>query len=148
MYSDNGTNFGGASKIISREIVLLRISSDILNELTNHGTTWHFIPPAAPHFGGLWEAGIKSMKQHLKRIIGNATLTFEEITTLLYQIKQCLNSLPLCPITSDPSDTNVLTPIHFLIGDSLLAPPESATEFSNTNVLTRWQTVQKLYHHF
>lgn len=116
--------------------------------MANNGTEWHFIPPAAPYFGGLWEAGIKSMKQHLKRIIGNSTLTFEEMSTLLYQIEQYLNSRPLCPITSDPSDNTALTPGHFLVGDSLLAPPENPTEFINTNVLTRWQTVQKLYHHF
>ena len=25
----------------------------------------------APHFGGLWEAAVKSMKMHLRRIISN-----------------------------------------------------------------------------
>lgn len=147
MYSDNGTNFVGASKII-KKTTMLHLSIEIINELSINGTQWHFIPASAPHFGGLWEAGIKSMKQHLKRIIGNNTLTFEELTTLLYQIEQCLNSRPLCPVTSDPSDLSILTPGHFLIGNSLLAPPDNPNEFENTNILSRWHLVQRLYHNF
>jgi len=44
---------------------------------------WKFIPPSAPHMGGLWEAGVKSCKFHLKRVIGESRLTFEELTTVL-----------------------------------------------------------------
>lgn len=148
MYSDNGTNFIGAANILSKTVKLPHISKELIDELATSGTQWHFIPPSAPHFGGLWEAGIKSMKQHLKKIIGDHTLTFEEITTLLYQIEQCLNSRPLCPITSDPTDLNVLTPGHFLVGDSLLSPPSNPNEFDSLNVLTRWQHVQRMLHHF
>lgn len=36
------------------------------------------LPAYSPHFGGLWEAGVKSVKHHLKRILQNALLTFEE----------------------------------------------------------------------
>lgn len=143
--------FGQRNQFFWRVQIIIKrnnVSNEILNELSRQGTEWKFIPPAAPHFGGLWEAGIKSTKYHLKRIMGNSTLTFEEITTLLYQIEACLNSRPLCPLTSDPSDTTALTPGHFLIGDALLAPPENSTEFINMNVLNRWQIVQKLYHHF
>jgi len=35
------------------------------------------------------------------------------------------HSKPLCPLTADPDDQEVLNPAHFLIGDSMLAPPES-----------------------
>lgn len=148
MYSDNGTNFVGASKTFTKEAgtQLLHVSNDIVNEIANNGTIWHFNPPFAPHFGGLWEAGIKSVKQHLKRVLGDTTLTFEEISTLLSQIEACLNSRPLCPTTSDPSDIKALTPGHFLIGDALLAPPESSAHTLNIN--TRWQLVQKLKNDF
>lgn len=148
MYSDNGTNFVGASKFLNKEAEthLLHVTNDLVDKIANNGSTWHFIPPSAPHFGGLWEAGIKSMKQHLKRIIGDATLTFEEISTLLTQIEACLNSRPLCPTTSDPSDNSALTPGHFLIGDALLAPPESSSQ--TINPTTRWQLVQKIKNDF
>lgn len=146
MYSDNGTNFVGASKVLRREAGMPNVSQDMIDEIANDGSMWHFNPPSAPHFGGLWEAGIKSTKHHLKRIIGDATLTFEEISTLLYQIEACLNSRPLCPTTSDPSDSSALTPGHFLIGDALLAPPESSSQIVNIN--TRWQLIQKLKNDF
>uniref|UniRef100_A0A182PWU5 Uncharacterized protein n=1 Tax=Anopheles epiroticus TaxID=199890 RepID=A0A182PWU5_9DIPT len=53
---------------------------------------WHFIPPDAPEFGGLWEAAVKSAKNHLKRVVGNVNLTFEELTTILVEIEAVLNS--------------------------------------------------------
>lgn len=103
---------------------------------------------SSPHFGGLWEAGIKSIKYHLKRVLGDSTLTFEELSTVLYQIEACLNSRPLCPTTADPADDSVLTPGHFLIGNALLAPPESLTRTTNVSSLTRWQLVQKMRNDF
>ncbi|XP_071054708.1 uncharacterized protein [Onthophagus taurus] len=84
MYSDNGTNFVGAHKILGGEVTSITSKPEVQNALTVQGTQWHFIPPAAPHFGGIWEAGVKSITHHLKRVIGDSTLTFEELTTLLY----------------------------------------------------------------
>jgi len=82
---------------------------------------WHFIPPHAPHFGGIWESAIKSAKYYLKRIVGDAALNFEEMYTALVLIKAVLNSCPLTPISNDPNDFSYLTPGHFLVGDSLIS---------------------------
>lgn len=49
MYSDNGTNFVGASKIIQKT-TMLKLSSEIINELSINGTLWHFIPPKCAPF--------------------------------------------------------------------------------------------------
>ena len=56
------------------------------------------------------------MKTHLRKIVGNVKLTFEELSTLLTQIEACLNSRPLVPLPSDDDGIEALTPGHFLIG--------------------------------
>ena len=65
---------------------------------TSNRITWKFIPERAPHFGGLWEAEVKSFKSHLKKVLGMATLNFEEFSTVLPQVEVCLNSRPLTPL--------------------------------------------------
>ncbi|GBN32396.1 hypothetical protein AVEN_181167-1 [Araneus ventricosus] len=76
--------------------------------IASEGIVWHFNTPATPHFGGLWEAGAKSLKSHLKRVVGNTVLTHEEFSTLLTQVEAVLNSRPLCNLSSDPNDDSFL----------------------------------------
>lgn len=109
---------------------------------------WHFIPPHAPHFGGIWEASVKSIKCHLRRVAGNASLTFEEMYTLLTQIESVLNSRPLCPLSADPNDLDPLTPAHFLIGRPLVSLPDPDLSMLPENRLTQFQRVQQLLGHF
>nr|XP_012232072.1 PREDICTED: uncharacterized protein LOC105677797 [Linepithema humile] len=149
VYSDCGTNFVGADRAL-RE--LLRASScdgrRIARAAASDGIRWHFDPPAAPHFGGLWEAAVKSTKHHLRRVIGETTLTFEEMSTFLAQVEACLNSRPLQALTDDPDDVSALTPRHFLIGAPLLSVPEPSLTQEETNTLSRWQLVQQMRDHF
>ncbi|XP_076394328.1 uncharacterized protein LOC143265524 [Megachile rotundata] len=105
---------------------------------------WQFIPPAAPHFGGLWEAGVRSVKYYLKRCAGSHLLTVEEMTTLLCRIEAILNSRPIAAVSENMDDYNALTPGHFLIGAPLIAVPEPSVLELNENRLSRWQLVQRL----
>ena len=118
MLSDNATTFRGADGELRN---LFKAASNFYKEaaetLAMDGTKWTFIPPYSPHFGGLWEAAVKSAKYHLRRVVGDHTLTFEELTTLMCQIEACLNSRPLTALSDDPSDLSSLTPGHFLVGE-------------------------------
>ncbi|UYV80538.1 hypothetical protein LAZ67_19000508 [Cordylochernes scorpioides] len=141
IFTDNATNFKGAKNILNNIHQLVKDSS-IQSYVANEHITWHFIPPSAPNFGGIWEAGIKSLKYHLLRCLKSAVLNFEELNTLTSQIEACLNSRPLYPMSSDPNDFNPLTPGHFLIGRPLTALPEPSYH-PNDNYLTRWKLIQK-----
>lgn len=147
IYSDNGTNFVGANNDLS-ELHSLFNSTEKMNKienyLTNQGIKWHFSPPRTPHFGGVWEAAVKSLKHHLKRTIGETLFTFEELSTYMCEIEAVLNSRPLTPISSDPNDLQALTPGHFLIGDALMTIPTLDYSQIPVNRLSTWQHMQKL----
>lgn len=106
------------------------------------------IPASGPHFGGLWEASVKLIKFHLKRVLGNTTLTYEEMSTVTTQIEACINSRPISHISDDPSDITPLTPGHFLIGEAPITVPEETYLQTNTNRLSRWQITQRLLQDF
>lgn len=149
LYSDCGTNFVGANRILtSMQHKAISENRELAKKLASEGTTWHFIPPSSPHFGGLWEAGVKSTKTHLKKAAGHKLLTFEEMATLLSQIEACLNSRPLCPVSNSIDDISILTPGHFLIGEALISVPESSLLDLNPNRLSHWQQIQQQLQQF
>ncbi|XP_058465271.1 uncharacterized protein LOC131438898 [Malaya genurostris] len=151
IHSDNATTFVGAH----HELAALRqMFEDQQHQIklgeycSSKGIRWHFIPPRSPHFGGIWEAGVKSMKYHLKRVVGETRLTFEEMSTFLAQTEAILNSRPLCPMSDDPSDYSVLTPSHFLIGRSGVALPVPSYKDEKVGRLNRYQHLQLMNQHF
>lgn len=79
--------------------------------------------PAAPHQGGIYEAAVKSMKHHFRRVTGSRTMEHEQLTTLLTEIEAIMNSRPLTPLSDDPEDMQAITPAHFWIGEPLILPP-------------------------
>ncbi|XP_008181657.1 uncharacterized protein LOC103309000 [Acyrthosiphon pisum] len=142
IYSDNGTNFVGTQKEL---VSMMRKASD---QIAKEGIEWHFNPPSAPHFGGLWESAVKSTKHHLKRVMGEHKLTSTELRTLLCQIEACLNSRPITPLSSDPSEIEALTPSHFLIGGPMMIPDEPDISGEPSSGLKRWKLVQNLMQTF
>lgn len=146
IFSDNGKNFVGLAKDLNALFRLIK-SQDIQDFVASSSIIWHFIPPYSPNFGGLWEAAVKSTKQLLVRACKSAILNFEELTTYLCQIEAILNSRPLVPMSSDPSDLTALTPGHFLIGSPLLDIPDAQGNIT-LPLNERWSLIQKMKLHF
>ncbi|XP_033251892.1 uncharacterized protein LOC117191031 [Drosophila miranda] len=104
VYSDNATNFVGTSKVLNELHQAYQRDQDRLKAYAaRQGVEWCFIPPRAPHFGGLWEAAVKSAKQRLVRGVGNAKLTADELCTHLVEVEALLNSRPIASPGNDPS---------------------------------------------
>ena len=147
MLSDNGTNFVGAVREL-KELASRLDQDKIARNAANRGVQWKFIPPGAPHFGGVHESMVKSAKRALFNIIGNADVTDEELTTSFIGAESLINSRPLTYQSANPADDCVLTPNHFLFGQcgGEFAPESVDTE--NYNIRKRWRRVQELMRHF
>jgi len=117
VHSDNATTFIGAARRLKDLKQFLSDNNDpLMKFFTNLNINWHFIPPRGPHFGGLWEAGVKSVKAMIRVTLKEEKFTFEQYLTFLTQVEACLNSRPLILEFSDPNEPGALTPGHFLIG--------------------------------
>lgn len=108
-YCDNGTNFVGASSALA---------SLNWDDVKAKGATakikFRFITPASPWFGGWWEVMVKLMKRLLKRSLGNAYLTYEELLTVLCDCERTVNARPLTYVADDATELMPLTPAMFL----------------------------------
>ncbi|XP_018306518.1 uncharacterized protein [Mycetomoellerius zeteki] len=151
IYSDNGTNFVGASNQLKEVYALLNSENHkhrINKFASDRRIVWHFIPPAAPHFGGLWESTVKLFKHHFRRVVGDSLFTFEELNTFVAEVEGILNSRPITTLSSDPNDMSVLTPAHCLIGKPLTALPEGDLTCVPANRLSTWQHITKVRQDF
>ncbi|XP_055589242.1 uncharacterized protein LOC129741527 [Uranotaenia lowii] len=149
IHSDNGTQFKGTSNELRRVYEMLKTSTadrkKIFQWCSESEIQWKFIPPRSPHFGGLWEAAVKSAKHHLLREIGHTNVYYEDMLTLLAEIEMCLNSRPLVEIPVEVKDLEALTPGHFLVGENMQAVACKPLTEVPDNLLSHWDLTQKRF---
>ena len=138
MNSDNGTNFVGAEKELAEYIAAWN-KEQIEEHLIQQGIRWKFKPPAAPHFGGVWERLFRSCKKAMYAVLGNRSVTEDVLSTTMCLVQQTLNARPLTPVSSDANDLEVITPSHFLLGNKNLSLPypSGADQFVDHRKLVR-----------
>ncbi|KAK3727756.1 hypothetical protein QZH41_005209 [Actinostola sp. cb2023] len=83
----------------------------------------------APWWGGFYERMIQLVKRSLRKVLGNAKLTYEELETVVVQVEGTLNSRPLTQVESEFCE-QPLTPSHLVIGRRLATLP-TPQEFSD-----------------
>ena len=147
IWSDNGTNFVGAEREIQDALKRLN-KQRITDELSQHGVQWHFNPPAAPHFGGVWERLVKSVKRALKAVAGNQRVTDETLLTFMAEAESLVNSRPLTHVSSDCNDLEALTPNHFLLGRANMNIPLDVVTDRDLCSRKRWKHAQVMANHF
>ncbi|XP_011405271.1 PREDICTED: uncharacterized protein LOC100637172, partial [Amphimedon queenslandica] len=124
--SDNGTTFKGASKTVQR----IMKEQEVREYLTDKGIAWTFNIEKAPWWGGFFERMIQMMKRCVRKIIGRAVLTYEELLTVIAEVELIINSRPLTYLTA--SDTEEpLTPSHLLTGRRIMSLPDHLSYHSD-----------------
>ena len=143
MYSDNGTNFKGASKEL-KEFVRSLDHDAIVDFATTMRIKWHFNPPGAPHMGGVWERLVRSVKEVMTGLVKDHVLTDPQLYTFLTEAENIINSRPLTHISSDVNDMEALTPNHVLLGMHHNWGAIAGTDEHDITSRKHWRQVQGL----
>ncbi|XP_065102634.1 uncharacterized protein [Paramisgurnus dabryanus] len=143
--SDQGTNFRGAETELRQ--AFKEMEPRLQELLADYQITFKLNPPAAPHFGGIWEREIRSVKSALQVVIGSQPVPEEVLSTVLIEVEGILNSKPLGYVSSDVADLDPVTPNMLLMGrrdaslPQVIYTPEPVTK-------RRWRHTQSIVDHF
>ena len=142
LYSDRGTNFIGGSREL-RQLVNDLDQDQIQSFAARNGFNFNFNPSQSPHFGGSWEAMVKSLKKTIYAILTDRDFTDWELMTAMVQAEDIVNSRPLAFVTADPNDYSVITPNMFITGrmNNQIFPDNLDNQ--GFDIRTRWRYVQR-----
>ena len=141
--SDNGSTF----KPAAREITTLLNDPGVRQHFAKEQMKWTFNLEKAPWWGGIFERLVRSMKRCLKKNIGGARLTYEELLTVVVEVEMILNCRPLSYVSSkDPEEP--ITPSHLLCGRRLMSLPDgNASDTPDYNTEIQPQDVDRRMRH-
>ncbi|GBM64656.1 hypothetical protein AVEN_91723-1 [Araneus ventricosus] len=105
IYCDNGTNFVGVANVL-RSLDWKKV----IKYGTVNSIDWKFNPPTA----GWSERLIGIMKDLLKRVLGKAYLSHEEMMTVLCDCEAIINSRLLTYISENDTDFTPISPSLFI----------------------------------
>lgn len=109
LWSDQGTNFKGGEREL-REAFANMVPA-LQEQLARQQIKFCFNSPATPHFGGVWEREVCSVKSALYTCVGAQVLL-----TVLLEVEAIINSKPLGYVSSDIADIDPVTPNSLLMG--------------------------------
>ena len=145
--SDNAKTFKKANK----DLVQLFHDKRTQDFAANQGIKWNFILEKAPWWGGYYERMVQLVKRSLRKVLGKAQLSYEELLTVLTEVEGVLNSRPLTYVYSDIIE-ELLTPSHLVFGRRLATLPDRAElsddEDSASKLQRRARYLSKLLEHF
>ncbi|KAM8718232.1 hypothetical protein ACLKA7_000934 [Drosophila subpalustris] len=152
LHCDNATNFVGAARELKEFAShFIKHGNAMVEFAAQRGTEFAFIPPRAPHFGGLWEAAVKAAKHHLLRAIGGVILATDELQTVVVEVEAVLNSRPIVADSTNPNDVEAITPAHLLVGRTLATLPPASVHLEDDSklcYLRRWRLVSAVKERF
>ena len=145
----------GVNKLFVSDNAKTFKSQDIQQFVRGHGIEWKFNMPRSPWWGGFFERMVRCTKGCLKKTLGSARLTYEELTTVLTEIESVLNSRPLTYVYEDEIE-EPLTPSHLMLGRRLLsngtvtesAAGQSQSQLSSVDITKRVKHLKLLLEHF
>jgi hypothetical protein len=149
MISDNGTNLKAAEKELRQALKELdrnRIMADTQNfEPSERHINWKFNPPAAPHFGGIWERMVRIVKQALYSALKSRKPRDETFRSAIIEVESTVNCRPLNYVSTKEINDPAITPSSLLTLSTNKMPPIDPKIFNSQK---QWLISQEIAHNF
>ena len=127
--SDNAKKFKAGARLLCN----LRTDPGLTTYLQGERITWKFNLERKPWWGGFFERMIRTVKHCLRKVLGKAKLSEDELRTILLEVESTINSRPLTYLYEE-LDSEALTPSHLLYGRRLSTLPIEITFNENGNL--------------
>ena len=138
IYSDNGSTFIGATAWIKQ----VQNDEKLNDFLAHHQIMWKFNLSRAPWWGGQFERMIGLVKTAVRKTIGNAYLTFDELKEVFLDVEIALNGRPLSYVEDD-AQLPVLTPNSMLFSQPNILPEREVHYEENPQLRRRAKYLRK-----
>lgn len=120
-----------------------KVARKLKEQLADYQILFMFSPPNAPHFGGVWELEVRSIKAALHVAVGSQSVSEDVLSTVLVEVEGILNSKPLGYVSTDVADLDPITPNLLLMGRQDASLPQ-VTYASGEMGRRRWCHFQNL----
>ena len=88
-------------------------SESVQTYATNHNIVWRFAVELVPWMGGFYERVIGIVKKSIKKSMGRACLSLDQLYTIITEIEAVVNEQPLVYVGEEFTSGIVLTPADF-----------------------------------
>ena len=154
LFSDDATSFQKAAKEIKFLFDSAR-SEETQSFLAQRRTTWKFNTARAPWRSGFVERNFRSLKEPMRKAIGQSILSYEEFETSETDLEKIINDKPLTTVGTNQDEPTALTPSDLLCGyktnPALPEPQEILTAMDRARLdifSERWKLQQQILNHF
>ncbi len=121
--SDQGTQLVAASKQLATWDW-----TAVHEQAERVGAEWHIVPRGGQHYNGQAERLIGLLKRCLEGALNNRRLTLGELSTVVAEATQIVNSRPIAKNTGDPEAGGPITPLHLQLGRATVEVPKMRFE--------------------
>jgi len=97
LVSDNGKTF----KSVAKSIETILNQPEVQQNLLGVGMEWIFNLEKVPWWGRVFEWMIKSVKRCLRKIIGQARVSYDELSMALTEVEVIVDSRPLLYVSTE-----------------------------------------------
>ena len=137
-------HFKLVDKTLEQAIHEVLANESVQTYAANNNILWRFAVELAPWMGGFYERLMGIMKRSIKKCIGRACLSLDQLYTIITEVEAVVNEQPLVYVGEEFTSGVVLTPADFLSLKNATGPHHLNTEYNDPEYTNKTTSTDKL----